>query len=66
MNAMLEGLVGLPGTYGKEYIHSGNYLRIKNNSSRRMNIYNIREVGWSMADQRVDLVQCVIRVHEKR
>lgn len=66
MNAMLEGLVGLPGTYGKEYVYSGNYLRMKNDSSRRMNIYNIREVGWSMADQRVDLVQCVIRVHERR
>lgn len=38
---------------------------MKNDSSRRMNIYNIKEVGWSMADQRVDLVQCAIRIHER-
>lgn len=40
-------------------------MRMKNDSSRRMNIYNIKEVGWSMADQRVDLVQCAIRIHER-
>lgn len=38
---------------------------MKNDFSRRMNIYNIKEVGWSTADQREDLVQCVIRVPER-